>query len=65
MLTIGMTSELSFVRPVSEGSVTAEARARHRGRTTWVWEVDFKDSEGGLCAIARMTIAVRPYRPDG
>ena len=29
----------------------AEARRRHRGRTTWVWDVDFTDDEGRLCAI--------------
>jgi 1,4-dihydroxy-2-naphthoyl-CoA hydrolase len=35
------------------------ARRRHRGRTTWVWDVDFTDDAGRLCATTRMTIAVR------
>ena len=55
----GMTNDTSFLRPVSEGTVTAEARVRHRGKTTWVWEVDFTDDEGRLCALSRLTIAVR------
>jgi uncharacterized protein (TIGR00369 family) len=57
---MGLSNDTSFLRPVSEGTIMAEARARHRGRTTWVWEVDFTDSEGRLCALSRVTIAVRP-----
>jgi uncharacterized protein (TIGR00369 family) len=55
----GLSNQTSFLRPVLEGFVHAEARARHRGRTTWVWEVDFTDDQGRLCALTRMTIAVR------
>lgn len=58
----GQGNDCSFLRPVSEGSVTAEARARHRGRTSWVWEVEMTDSPGRLCALSRVTIAIRPLR---
>ena len=37
----------------------ASAPARHRGRTTWVWDVDFTDDDGRLCATSRVTMAVR------
>nr|MDQ3356090.1 PaaI family thioesterase [Actinomycetota bacterium] len=60
----GLSNHTSFLRPVTTGSVHAEARRRHRGRTTWLWEADFSDDEGRLCALARVTIAVRP-RPGG
>ncbi len=56
---VGQSNHTTFLRPVSSGTVHAEARARHRGRTTWVWEVDFTDDDGKLCAIARVTMAVR------
>jgi 1,4-dihydroxy-2-naphthoyl-CoA hydrolase len=59
-LAMGQSNHTSFLRPVSEGWVTAEARARHRGRTSWVWEVDFTDDNGRLCALTRVTMAVRP-----
>ena len=59
----GMANDTSFLRPVLEGSIHAEARRRHRGRTTWVWEVDFTDDQGRLCAVSRITVAVRPM-PD-
>jgi 1,4-dihydroxy-2-naphthoyl-CoA hydrolase len=56
---MGQANHTSFLRPVSEGSIHAEARPRHRGRTSWVWEVDFTDDQGRLCALTRVTMAVR------
>jgi uncharacterized protein (TIGR00369 family) len=55
----GLSNQTSFLRPILEGTVHAEAIRRHRGRTTWVWEVEFTDDAGRLCALVRMTIAVR------
>ncbi len=60
MLAQGMSNKLSFLRPVFEGTVHAEARRRHRGRTTWIWDVEFTDGEGRLCALSRVTVALRP-----
>lgn len=57
---MGLSNQTSFLRPMLEGTIHAEARCRHRGRSTWVWEVDFTDDQGRLCALTRMTIAVRP-----
>jgi 1,4-dihydroxy-2-naphthoyl-CoA hydrolase len=59
-IAMGMSNECKFLRPVSEGHIEAVARARHRGRTTWIWDVELSDAEGRLCALCRMTIAVRP-----
>ena len=55
----GLSNQTSFLRPVFGSKVVATARPRHRGRTTWVWEVDMTDDQGRLCALVRMTIAVR------
>ncbi len=57
---MGLSNSTSFLRPVTEGTVHATARRLHRGRTTWVWDVSFRDDEDRLCAVTRMTIAVRP-----
>ena len=62
MVAVGLSNQTSFLRPFREGTVHAVARRRHRGRTTWLWEVDFTDDEGRLGAIARVTMAVRPAR---
>lgn len=58
-LAVGQSNHTMFLRPVLSGRVHAEARARHRGRTSWVWDVDFTDDDGRLCATARVTLAVR------
>jgi uncharacterized protein (TIGR00369 family) len=58
-IAMGLSNHTHFVRPITEGAIHAIARPRHRGRTTWVWEVDFLDDAERLCALSRMTIAVR------
>jgi uncharacterized protein (TIGR00369 family) len=55
----GLSNQTSFLRPILDGTVHAVARRRHRGRTTWVWEVEISDDQARLCALVRMTIAVR------
>ena len=55
----GLSNQTSFLRPIFDGTIHAIARRRHRGRTTWVWEVDILDDEDRVCALVRMTIAVR------
>ncbi len=56
----GLSNQTSFLRPILSGTIHAVARRRHKGRTTWVWEVEISDDEDRLCALVRMTIAVRP-----
>jgi uncharacterized protein (TIGR00369 family) len=58
----GLSNQTSFLRPIVEGTIHAVARLRHRGRTTWVWEVEVSDDQQRLCALVRMTIAVRAGR---
>jgi 1,4-dihydroxy-2-naphthoyl-CoA hydrolase len=62
MVALGMANSATFLRPISSGHVNAVARARQRGRTTWVWDVELSDDDGNVCALVRMTAAVRPRR---
>src|SRR3954464_3502689 len=57
---MGPSTDTSFLKPARGRWITARARARHRGRTTWVWEIDHTDSEDRLVAVSRVTIAARP-----
>jgi len=57
---MGLSNQTSFLRPIVEGTIHARAQRRHRGRTTWIWDVEISDDDGRLCALSRMTIAVRP-----
>ena len=59
-IAMGQAIEVSFLRPISEGHAEARAVARHRGRTTWVWQAEVLDAEERVCAVAKMTLAVRP-----
>jgi 1,4-dihydroxy-2-naphthoyl-CoA hydrolase len=64
MVAMGQSNTANFLRPVTEGHVHAAGRVIHRGRTTWVWDVDCTDDEGRLAAVVRVVIAVRP-NPNG
>ena len=56
---MGLSNSTSFMRPITEGTIHATARRIHRGRTTWLWDVEITDDAGRRCALTRMTIAVR------
>jgi 1,4-dihydroxy-2-naphthoyl-CoA hydrolase len=59
---MGLSNSTSFLRPITDGTIHARAVRRHRGRTTWIWDVEITDDDGRLCALTRMTIAVRPMQ---
>ena len=60
---MGLSNQTSFLRPITGGTIHADARRKHRGRSTWVWEVEITDDEGKLCVLTRMTVAVRDAPP--
>jgi 1,4-dihydroxy-2-naphthoyl-CoA hydrolase len=60
MIAMGQSISVNLIRPVTGGGVEVRARARHRGRTTWVWDAEVLNDEERVCALAQMTIAVRP-----
>jgi uncharacterized protein (TIGR00369 family) len=60
MVGLGMSNQSSFLRPIPNGTIHAVARRRHRGRTTWIWDVELTDDDGRVCALSRVTVAIRP-----
>jgi 1,4-dihydroxy-2-naphthoyl-CoA hydrolase len=56
---MGLSNQTSFLRPITQGTIHAVAIRKHRGRSTWVWEVEISDDDARLCVLTRMTIAVR------
>ena len=58
-IAMGLSNQTSVLRPITAGTIHAVAAPKHRGRTTWVWEVEMSDDKGRLCVLTRMTIAVR------
>ncbi|MDQ3722502.1 MAG: PaaI family thioesterase [Actinomycetota bacterium] len=61
---MGSSNSTAFLRPILDGTIHARALRRHRGRTTWIWDVEITDDAGRLCALTRMTIAIRPLPAD-
>jgi 1,4-dihydroxy-2-naphthoyl-CoA hydrolase len=59
---MGLSNATNFMRPITRGTIHATARAVHRGSTTWIWDVELRDDDDRLCAVTRMTIAVRDPR---
>jgi 1,4-dihydroxy-2-naphthoyl-CoA hydrolase len=55
---VGQEINANHVRAVSEGWVYAEARPRHIGKKSHVWEVKIKNENGQLVCISRVTMAV-------
>jgi 1,4-dihydroxy-2-naphthoyl-CoA hydrolase len=60
---MGLSNQTSFLRPITQGTIDAIATRKHRGRTTWVWEVEMFDDQQRLCVLTRVTIAVREAPP--
>jgi uncharacterized protein (TIGR00369 family) len=58
-MAMGLSNQTSFLRPITKGTIHAVAIAKHRGRSTWVWEVEISDDQSRLCVLTRMTVAVR------
>jgi 1,4-dihydroxy-2-naphthoyl-CoA hydrolase len=58
----GMSTQTSFLRPITGDRIEATARPRHRGRSTWVWEVEISDALGRVCVLSRVTISAGPRR---
>src|ERR1700709_861229 len=45
MMAMGQSISVNFIRPVTEGHAEVQAKTRHRGRTTWIWEAEARAAE--------------------
>jgi 1,4-dihydroxy-2-naphthoyl-CoA hydrolase len=55
---VGLSNQTTVVHPIAHGTLHAAATRQHRGRTTWVWEVEIVDAAGLVCVVGRVTVAV-------
>jgi 1,4-dihydroxy-2-naphthoyl-CoA hydrolase len=58
-IAIVLASQTTVLHPIAAGTLQATATRRHRGRTTWVWEVEIADDDGVVCVVGRVTVSVR------
>jgi len=57
---VGLELNISHLRAVRAGLVTARATRRHIGRTTQLWDIENRDEKGRTVSLARLTLAVVP-----
>ncbi len=59
---VGLEINANHVRPIKEGEVaTGIAKAIHIGKTTQIWSIEIRNSEGKLTCISRLTMAVKQF----
>jgi len=63
-MAMGLSNATNFMRPITQGTIHAFGRRIHAGRTTWIWDVECSDDQGRVCAVSRVTVAVRPRPGD-
>jgi uncharacterized protein (TIGR00369 family) len=62
-LAVGAQNDTTFLRSITHGTIHATAHRRHTGRTRWIWDVELRDDLDCLCALTRMSVAIRdPHR---
>src|SRR5579884_835224 len=54
-LVVSLANQTTVIHPIESGTVRGTATRRHRGRTTWVWEVELADDTGRVCVAGRVT----------
>jgi uncharacterized protein (TIGR00369 family) len=60
MTAAGLSNTASFLRPVTDGTVRVNARLVGSDGREWLWNHEFHDEAGHLCALVDVMIAVRP-----
>ncbi len=58
-LAVGLSNQTTVLHPIESGTVHGTATRRHRGRSTWVWEIELADDAGRVCVAGRVTVSVR------
>lgn len=61
---VGVDLNITHLRAQQTGTVQATARPVRKGRTIHVWTIDVVNGEGKQVAVARCTLAIRPFGPD-
>jgi 1,4-dihydroxy-2-naphthoyl-CoA hydrolase len=63
-MAFGLEINANHLRPKREGQLTATATPIHKGRTTFVWDIQIRDEQDKLICISRCTVAVVDRPPD-
>ncbi len=61
---VGTDLNISHLRARRSGTVVATATPIKKGRSIHVWGIAVVDQDGDDVAVARCTLAIRPWRPE-
>lgn len=61
---VGVDLNITHLRPQRTGVVRATAHPVRKGRSVHVWSVDIVNDDGKPVAVARCTLAIRPWNED-
>lgn len=53
---VGTELNISHLKSVKSGLVTATATPLHLGRESQVWQIEQRDEQGTLCAVSRLSV---------
>lgn len=60
---VGVDLNITHLRAQRTGVVRATARPIRKGRSVHVWGIDVVSDDGKQVAVARCTLAIRPFDP--
>ena len=60
---VGVDLNITHLRAIRSGTVTATAIPVRKGRSVHVWGIDIVDEQGKAIAVARCTLAIRSFGP--
>lgn len=61
---VGTELNISHLKAVRSGKVTATASPLHLGKQSHVWQVELQDEQGNLCAVARLNLRLVTRTPS-
>lgn len=53
---VGTELNISHLKAIKHGKVTATATPIHLGKESQVWQVEQRDEKGNLCAVSRVSL---------
>ncbi|MBA3661592.1 MAG: PaaI family thioesterase [Gammaproteobacteria bacterium] len=55
---VGLDININHIRAVQHGEVIATTKPFHLGKSTQVWAIEIKNTEGKLVSVSRLTMSV-------
>lgn len=61
-IVVGTELNISHLKAIAQGAATARATPLHLGKSSQVWQVEQRNEQGELCAVARVALRVLAHK---